>query len=301
MHDQHKLKRPEWNIIKLIQWATSYFKAHDIDSPRTAAEILLAHVLNLERIDLYLRYDQPLRDDELNRFKAVLNRRINREPVAYIVGIKGFWSIDLVVTKDVLIPRPETECLVETALEVLSDASSAHPKRILELGTGSGAVILSLASQHPLYLYFASDISANVIGIARLNAKRHHLEGNIHFFLGDWFYPLRLKTCFFDVILSNPPYIKTGELHKLQPEIVAFEPAFALDGGHDGLSSLKQIIDRAHLYLKPGGTLLLEIGHDQKEAVCKMMTACGQYDNFFCKRDYNGYDRIVQMRKKCCG
>jgi release factor glutamine methyltransferase len=103
------------------------------------------------------------------------------------------------------------------------------------------------------------------------------------------------------VILSNPPYIKTGELHKLQPEIVAFEPAFALDGGHDGLRSLKRIIDSAHLFLKPGGTLLLEIAHDQKEAVYKMMTTCGQYDKFSYKQDYNGYDRIIQMRKKCCG
>jgi release factor glutamine methyltransferase len=301
MQNQLKPKRPEWNIIKLIQWATSYFKAHDIDSSRTDVEILLAHVLNLERIDLYVRYDQPLSDDELNRFKAVLKRRINREPVAYIVGIKGFWSIDLVVTKDVLIPRPESECLVETVLDVLSDESSAHPKRILELGTGSGAVILSLASQHPFHLYFASDVSPNAIRIASLNAKRHHLEGNVHFFSGDWFSPLRLKTCFFDVILSNPPYIKTGDIHKLQPEIVAFEPELALDGGHDGLNSLKQIIDCAHFFLEPGGTLLLEIAHDQKEDVRKMMTTCGQYDNFFCRQDYNGYNRVVQMRKKCCG
>ena len=298
MQNQRKANHPEWKIVKLIQWATSYFKTYDIDSPRSTAEILLAHVLDTKRIDLYLNYDQPLTDDELQRFKVLLKRRIKREPLAYIVGTKGFWSIDLLVSSDVLIPRPETECLVERAIATLSDDSSFRTKRILELGTGSGAVIVSLAAQYPAHDYFASEISYAAIQIAYRNARRHHLENKIHFFSGDWFAPLRLQKYSFDLILSNPPYIKTEAVANLQPEIVAFEPIIALDGGSDGLGSITQIVRAAHQYLKPGGILMLEIGHDQKEDIHRIMTQCGHYDNFVCRKDYSGNDRVVEMRKK---
>ncbi|MGD8523667.1 MAG: peptide chain release factor N(5)-glutamine methyltransferase, partial [Desulfobacterales bacterium] len=240
-------------------------------------------------------------DDELQHFKVLLKRRIKREPVAYIVGTKGFWSIDVLVSSDVLIPRPETECLVERAIAALSDDSSSRTKRILELGTGSGAVIVSLAAHYPMHSYFASEISYAAIQIAYRNARRHQLENKIHFFSGDWLAPLRLDNYFFDLILSNPPYIKTEAVAKLQPEIVAFEPIIALDGGSDGLDSIKQIVQAAHQYLKPGGTLMLEIAHDQKEGIHRIMTQCGHYDSFVCRKDYSGDDRIVEMRKKCCG
>jgi release factor glutamine methyltransferase len=298
MKNQLMPRCPEWTIIRLLKWATSYFASHDIESPRASAEILLAHVLSIQRIDLYLRYDQPLSGEELSQFKSLLKRRINREPVAYIVGKKGFWSLDLVVTNDVLIPRPETECLVEAALEVLAAASTATRMRILELGTGSGAVILTLASQQPDQLYFASDASLKAIQVARTNASRHCDAGAIDFFCGDWFAPLALKSGFFDMILSNPPYIKSGDLGSLQPEIVDFEPTQALDGGLDGLYSLRHIIDSAHRFLKPGGILMMEIAYDQKEDVFRIMQACGHYHQFDCKKDYGGNDRVVQMRKK---
>ena len=298
MQNQSKPNHPEWKIAKLIQWATSYFKTHDIDSPRLTAEILLAHVLETKRIDLYLNHDQPLTDDELQRFKVLVKRRIKREPVAYIVGTRGFWSIDVLVSKDVLIPRPETEFLVERAIAILSDDSSSRTKRILELGTGSGAVIISLAANYPAHDYFASEISYAAIQMAYRNARRHHLGNKIHFFSGDWFAPLRLQKYFFDLILSNPPYIKTEAVANLQPEIVAFEPIIALDGGSDGLDSIKHIVQAAHQYLKPGGILMLEIAHDQKEDIHRIMTQCGHYDNFMCQKDYSGNDRVVEMRKK---
>lgn len=298
MQNQIRPERPKWTILNLIRWASSFFKTHDIDSPRATAEILLAHVLNLKRIDLYLRYDQPLGSDELEKFKALIKRRINREPVAYILGRKEFWSLDLVITTDVLIPRPETECLVEIALGVLSGSSRIPSRRILELGTGSGAIILSLASQNPLDLYFASDLSLEAVRVARRNAKRQHLDGKIHFFCGDWFSPLDRKKISFDMILSNPPYIETGVMNQLQPEIFAHEPAMALDGGEDGLDGLRRIVESAHLFLKPRGMLILEIGHNQQEDVHKMMDACGQYEQFGCTKDYGGHDRVVQMRKK---
>ncbi|MCK4985699.1 MAG: peptide chain release factor N(5)-glutamine methyltransferase, partial [Desulfobacterales bacterium] len=159
MQNQTRLRPNEWTIIKLVQWATTYFDTHDIDSPRATAEILLSHVLNTRRIDLYLRYDQPLTPDELERFKALIKRRMNREPVAYILGCKEFWSMGLHITRDVLIPRPETECLVEKSLEMLAVDANMKSKLILELGTGCGAVILALASENPRHSYWATDIS----------------------------------------------------------------------------------------------------------------------------------------------
>ena len=181
MQNQSKLKPPEWTIIKLVQWTTTYFDNHGIDSPRATAEILLAHVLNTKRIDLYLRYDQPLIPAETERFKALIKRRLNREPVAYILESKEFWSMVLRVTRDVLIPRPETECLVEKSLEMLALDSNMKSKLILELGTGSGAVILALASENPRHSYWATDISINAVRVARQNAIQNELNGkNYH-------------------------------------------------------------------------------------------------------------------------
>ena len=292
----------DWTIVKLLKWTTSYFKSHDIDSPRAAAEILLAHTLNLRRIDLYLQYDQPLSSNELMQFKALIKRRVKREPVAYIVGGKEFWSLGFSVTRDVLIPRPETECLVEAALPLLSDGlnrgSGFEPKRILELGTGSGAIVLALASQRSQHSFFASDCSIKAVALARENARRHGLNRDVHFFCGDWLTPLDSKTHRFDVIISNPPYIQTQTLRRLQPEIFEYEPITALDGGKDGLYCLRLIIEGAHFYLNTHGSLLLEIGHDQRNEVHKIIAACGRYENVVFKKDYSGYDRVVQMRKK---
>ena len=294
MQNQTNRRLPEWTIIKLVQWATTYFRNHDIDSPRGTAEILLAHVLNTRRIDLYLRYDQPLIPTELERFKVLIKRRLNREPVAYILESKEFWSMDLQVTRDVLIPRPETECLVEKALELLALDSNEESKLILELGTGCGAIILALASENPRHSYWATDISINAIRIARQNG----LNGMVHFITGDWFAPLRSTPGLFDLIVSNPPYIKSEDLIRLQPEIHAYEPLLALDGAADGLHCVRHIIESAYLFLNPRGVIILEIGHDQKEPLKQMIAECGQYENVDFYQDYSGYDRILQMNRK---
>jgi release factor glutamine methyltransferase len=281
MQKQTKRRPPEWTIIKLVQWATMYFNNHDIDSPRATAEILLAHVLNTRRIDLYLRYDQPLIPAELERFKALIKRRLNREPVAYILERKEFWSMDLHVTGDLL------------ALD-----SNLESKLILELGTGCGAVILALASENPRHSYWATDISINAIRVARQNARQNDLDGKVHFITGDWFAPLRSKPGLFDLIVSNPPYIKSEDLTQLQPEIHAYEPLLALDGAADGLHCLRHIIQSAFLFLKPRGVIILEIGHDQKEPLTQMIAECGQYEEVDFHQDYGGYDRILQMKRK---
>lgn len=302
MQNQPKSRDPEWTIIKLLKWTTSYFKSHDIDSPRSTAEILLAHVLELKRIDLYLRYDQPLCINELSKFKVSIKRRIEREPVAYIVGVKEFWSMDFAVTKDVLIPRPETECLVEAALSLLPEDNGydgkPSPKSILELGTGSGAVILAIAFMRPKYIYFASDRSVKAIKLARQNSKRHGLDTAVSFFCADWFTPLNSEKKRFDMIISNPPYVQTRVIGRLQPEIYKYEPISALDGDRNGLFCLRHIINTAHGYLNRKGSLLLEIGHDQKNDVRNIIDQCGNYEHVLFKKDYSGYDRVVRMKKK---
>ena len=287
-----------WTITKIIQWGTSYFKTHAIDSPRLTAEILLAHALQCERLDLYLNYDQPLLAAELSAFKILIKRRINYEPVAYILGTKEFWSLDIEVTRDVLIPRPETECLVEAALEVLSQDFSPSSKRVLDLGTGSGAIVLALSHQHPGHVYFASDLSVKAAELARKNAKRHKLSKHVHLVVGDWFAPMNPVTSGFDMIVSNPPYIPSHRISELQAEIYRYEPVAALDGDTDGLACYKKIIGSAHLYLKSGGVMLLEIGHDQKDDVQRIVFECGQYEDIRFKKDYSGYDRVVSMRMR---
>jgi release factor glutamine methyltransferase len=297
MQNPSKTGDDQWTILKLLQWTTSYFKSHNIESPRVDAEILLAHTLQLKRVDLYIRYDLPLSKSELAAFKPLILRRAAREPVAYIVETKGFWSLDLGVSTDVLIPRPETECLVETALSLLPSSEDGHPKRILELGTGSGAIVLAMASERPRDIFFASDRSLNAAALARKNAQQNCPEGAVRFFCGNWFMPLSSKIGF-DMILSNPPYIRTGDIPQLQPEICKYEPLTALDGGEDGLTPIRNIIRSASKYLVQGGWLLLEIGHDQKADIEEIIRTSGAYDHVVFTKDYAGHDRVVQMRKK---
>ncbi|MBI5593026.1 MAG: peptide chain release factor N(5)-glutamine methyltransferase [Deltaproteobacteria bacterium] len=292
-------REAEWTILSLLKWATGYFTSHGIDSPRATAEILLAALLNLKRIDLYLRYDQPLLKSELSEFKSLIKRRVNREPVAYITGKKEFWSLDLEVNPDVLIPRPDTETLVEAALSCLKpmDSSPNSSEQVLELGTGSGAIVLALASEQPKYRYIATDISLKALDIAKINARRHQLETAIQFVAGNWLNPFSPNKPVFDMILSNPPYIPSEDISGLQPEVNRFEPLLALDGRSDGLHAIRQIIFSAHPLLKPQGVLLLEMGFNQKEAVIQLIQHCGHYHPFQIIKDYAGHDRVVVMYK----
>jgi release factor glutamine methyltransferase len=210
--------------------------------------------------------------------------------------------MDFAVTKDVLIPRPETELLVEAALNLLPPGGMSDPalvpKRILELGTGSGAVILTLSSMRPGHRFFATDRIWSAIRIARANAVRHHLENAVELICSDWLEPLKPNRRVFDMIISNPPYVPRRLIKGLQPEITRYEPISALDGGEDGLSCLKHIIGHAHLFLRAQGTLLLEMGHDQKNDLERIVDECAAYEDIVYIKDYSGYDRVIQMRKK---
>jgi release factor glutamine methyltransferase len=288
---------PQWTILKILQWTTAYFKTHPIDSPRLTAEILLAHVLSAKRIDLYTRFDQPLTKDELGSFKALIRRRIRREPVAYITGNREFFGIDFDVSPFVLIPRPETEFLVEAALAHIPK-TVLKPLRILELGAGSGAVIVSLAANRPGHDYVASDISVNALKAAAGNAKKNGVSGELLFFAGDLFAPLSLSACPFDLIVSNPPYIAENDLTGLEPEVRDFEPTLALDGGADGLDIIRRIISIAPSYLNQNAPLMLEIGFDQKDRVVRIVTDDGRYSPPEFIKDYGGHHRVVIMHKK---
>jgi release factor glutamine methyltransferase len=290
-------KQPEWTIATLLNWATSYFDSNKIDSPRMTAEILLAHALNTERIDLYLQHDKPLLKEELSKFKGLIKRRILREPVAYITGSKEFWSLDLTITKDVLIPRPDTEFLVEAALPLLPRQKTGPKMHVLELGTGSGAVVIALAKERPGHLFFASDISAPAADLAKKNADAHQLQHAISFFCGSWFNAVKQQPLF-DIILSNPPYIPSRDIEKLDPEISQFEPLVALDGDTDGLTAIKTIIETAGPCLKQGGYLLLEMGYDQMNQVNDLFHQCGSFKDAQFIKDYTGHYRVARLKKR---
>lgn len=290
----------EWTVLDVLKWTTSFFDSHRIDSPRLSAELLLAHVLKIARLDLYLRFDQPLSAMELADYKALIRRRAGGEPAAYIVGEKTFWSMDFELTHDVLIPRPDTECLVETALAVLGEDPAPPPGGgyVWEPGTGSGAVILSLARHAPGRCFLASDISEAALRVAQRNARRHQLYDQVDFFASDWFSALRPAGLLFDMIVVNPPYIEADTIETLFVEVHRFEPHLALDGGADGLVHVGHILNSAGVFLKPGGHLLMEIGWDQKDRVRQLADATGQYEDVEFVKDLAGHDRVAYLEKK---
>lgn len=298
MKSQFGDDKPSWTVRKITENTISSFQASGIDSPRLTAETLLAHVLNVNKLDLYLEPDRRLSKKEIFTYNQLAARRLEREPLAYIMGEKGFWSLSFAVNRDVLIPRPDTECLIETALEVIPDKDKGGDScRIIDLGTGSGAIILSLAKERPGHVFFAMDTSFPAVCLAAQNAKQNQLEGKVAFFIGNWFDAIRKNQILFDVIVSNPPYIRTQEIKTLQPEICQFEPFLALDGDEDGLKSIRHIINEAVFHLIHGGALILEIGDDQKKDVADIIEKNGHYHHVSFHRDLAGGIRVVRMEK----
>jgi release factor glutamine methyltransferase len=285
-----------WTIIKLIQWTAQYFASKGIPQPRADAEILLAYVLGKQRIELYLNYDQPLKPAELTCFREVIRRRMAREPVQYITGRQEFWSLDLEVTPAVLIPRPETELLVEHALSLLRAHPGSAPL-VLEVGTGSGAISLALARELPELEILATDISPAALIVARRNASQYQVAHRIHFVAMDLLRAFVHHGPIFDLIVSNPPYIATSQLGKLAPEITRYEPGRALDGGTEGLSLVSDMIAQTQLLLRPGGSLLVEIGQGQAAVLERDLTATSCYAPARFIKDYAGILRVLHLRK----
>ena len=256
--------------LALVGVAAGYFGEKGVESPRLEAEVLLAHVLKVDRVGLYLQFDKPLTPEEISRYRELVRRRAGGEPTAYLIGSREFWSLSFAVSPAVLIPRPDTELLVETALSLPGDAL-----QIAELGVGSGAPIISILSERKNWLGCATDISGEALEIAALNAKTHGVGDRLSLFNGDLFAPLAGRR--FDLIITNPPYIPTGVIRTLAREVAAFEPHLALDGGTDGLDLIRRIVAETPGYLKPGGHLLFEFGAGQEGAIQSMLENSGGF------------------------
>lgn len=275
-----------WTPLALVRWTAGYFTEHGVPSPRLDAEVLLCHVLGLRRIDLYLQFDRPVQADERARYRELVRlRAAKRVPVAYLTGVREFWSRSFEVSPAVLIPRPETETLVRTALEWPA-------ARVLEVGVGCGAVAATLALERPQLTVVATDCSAAALEVARANVTRLGVADRVSLAGADGLGGTAGGR--FDLIVSNPPYIATGELAGLAPEL-QHEPQVALDGGRDGLDVIRQILQDAPGLLVTGGAILLEVGFGQAPSVASLMDAAGAC-RIELRRDFAGVERVVLGR-----
>lgn len=293
------MKNKVWTIIELIKWTTDFLQKHNIKSPRLESEVLLSHALNTNRLQLYLDFEKPIPSSELVNFRGIVKRRAKREPLAYIVGKREFWSLDFKVTRDVLIPRPDTELLVETTLKTIEEERGKRDNhswipQIVDLGTGCGNIAISLAKELKDCQIYACDQSEKALKIAKENAVNHSTENIISFFKGDLLEPLeQLKV---DFIVSNPPYIKATDIPFLSPEVCNYEPHLSLDGGEDGLHYYKELFNKAPEYLIQGGYLIMEMGFGQKDAINDLLGKQLAFQKLQFAKDLAGIDRVVTTK-----
>lgn len=276
-----------WRVMELINWTADYFKKHGIDSARLDAELLLGHILNKSRLDLYMDFEQVVAKECLAQYRELIKKRVGRMPVAYLINNKEFMSLSFYVDESVLIPRPETEVLVESVLKLQSNGG-----KVLDLGTGSGAIVVTLAKQRTDWKFFATDISPEAIAVARENAQRHEVAERITFLQGDLFNPFD-ESMKFDCIVSNPPYIPSGEIPALMPEVRDYEPRIALDGGVTGLDFIERLVDEAPKFLTAEGQLVFEFGYNQGDSVRNLIQSNPQYTDNEIIKDYSGIERVA--------
>jgi release factor glutamine methyltransferase len=289
-----------WTIGELLKVSAEYLKQKGIDAPRLNAEILLAHQLRLTRVKLYLQHDQPLIQQEVDGYRALIRRRLNREPVQYITGTQEFWSLALVVNPSVLIPRPETEVLMEQAILLRKENPDLQRDgvNLLDLCTGCGALAVALAREFEKAVIFATDLSEEALQVARLNAEKHGVNHRMDFRSGDLFKPFSGKGNRFDMILSNPPYISTEACETLSPEVRDHEPRSALDGRQEGMYYITRILKEAPGYLVPGGWILMEMDPEQSPKATRIIEETGQFSEHRRIQDYSHRYRMVMARKK---
>lgn len=280
-------KKDVWTISSLLNWTVNYFKSKNIQSARLDAEVLLSHVLRQERIYLYVHFDEPMEQNELNKFREYVKKRAQHVPIAYIIGEREFMGLPFKVTKDTLIPRPDTEILVEN---VLNNVDKDKEIEIVDIGTGSGAIILSLLVNLPNAQGKTVDISSKAIEVAKENAVNLQVNDRCEFFVGDLFAPLNGSK--FDVIVSNPPYIPKKDIATLEDDVKEYEPVNALTDDGDGLSYYRRLLSEGKAYIKENGFIALEIGIYQSEDV-KQIAMDNGWKNIKIIKDYAGIDRVV--------
>jgi release factor glutamine methyltransferase len=275
--------------LDYLRRATDFLAARGVANARLDAEVLLADVLGVDRVGVYLNFDRPLSVAEISGYREAIRRRGRRHPLQHLRGRQEFWSREFVVDARALVPRADTEILLEAALE---DARRRERPRILDLGTGSGILAVTLALELPEATVVAVDRSTDALDLARENAAR--LGARVEFREGDLFAPVASES--FDLVASNPPYVARAEIERLEPEVRDHEPRLALDGGHDGLEVIRRIVAEAPSRLVPGGTLLLEIGAGQKGAVAALLRDAG-FVAIESRLDLSGIDRTLVARR----
>lgn len=279
-------------IAEVLNSVTTRLETEGIDSPRLDAEILLAHVLNCRRLTLYVDAEKNLPLEKILRFNELITRRLKKIPVAYLTGSKEFFGLNFAVNDNVLIPRPDTEILTEFVGEYLRGLGGTV--NFADLGTGSGAIAVSILKFVKNSLACAVDISPQALEVAKFNAAKFHVDDRIEFFCEDLFSPLTGKI--FNAVVSNPPYIPTRELETLQAEVQS-EPKLALDGGSDGLNFYRRIISDAPNFLASGGLLAVEVGFNQSTAVKNLIVANGNFERVETLKDLANIDRVVAAYK----
>ena len=282
-------------LLDYLTLAAEHLGGKGVDSARLDAELLLASVLGMSRVQLYTNYDRPLAKEEVDRFRDLLRRRAMREPVAYILGRREFWSLELEVDRRVLIPRPETETLVEAALKALGALRPVDGSglRVLDVGTGSGAIAVALAVEFPQTRVVATDLTAAALEVAPRNAVRHGVADRIEFRQGDLFDAL-VPGEVFDVMVSNPPYCRASELREMDPEVREWEPVGALVSGPDGMDVTERLVARAPEFLREDGFLLIEVG--TQAAAARDLLARNDWQEIRLLADLAGRSRVLVAR-----
>ena len=288
-----------WTIKSLLRVTADYLEKKRIESPRLTSEVLLAHQLGVDRVYLYINFDRPLNQVEISGYRALIKRRLGREPLQYITGVQEFWSLEFAVDNRALIPRPETELLVETCLDRVRTGSLSEGRSpgILDLGTGSGVLAICLAKEIPEARIWASDVSKDALDLARQNAKTHGVLERIEFRQGDLWEPMRGQNVSFDMILSNPPYVASEDYNELPPEVLNHEPRTALDGDLDGMKYLEKIIAGSVGFLEPGGWVMMEMAPDQTARALDLIDGIDDYGERSRIKDYSHRHRVVVARK----
>jgi release factor glutamine methyltransferase len=286
----------QWTIGRLLTWTTDYLREHGADSPRLDAELLLASALQCERIELYTSFDQECDEEARAQFRKLVASRAEGKPVAYLLGHREFYSLSFEVTPDVLIPRPETELLVMSTLDLTKKARRPAELSILDIGTGSGAVVVTLAKYMPEAHFTATDISPAAIEVARRNSRTHQVEDRIEFVKSDLFESLATENQF-DIIVSNPPYIAYHEKAGMDRAVYAFEPEIALFAGEKGTELIERMLNEAGRFLKPNGRMLIELSPTIHESVCQMAERDLRWTLLPTIYDLARHPRIVSLKK----
>lgn len=281
-----------WSVLRMLRWSTQYLEAKGVERPRIDVEHLLADTLGMKRLDLYLHHERPLSREELDMFRPRLRERARRRPVQYILGCASFRELELAVDERVLIPRPETEELVEAVLSRVREWGREGLEAV-DVGTGSGAIALALLDEGPFGRVTAIDRSGHALAVAAANAERLGLDGRVRFVEGDLVTPLRSAGERVDVVVSNPPYVADADWSALPPEIREHEPRLALAAGDDGLAVYRRLVAQAGGVLRHGGLLALEVGAGQAGVVADLIRSRSGWEAPVVLRDLAGRERIV--------